>query len=79
MKRTTIMLPPELKERALERARQRGISLGELIRWCLGVTLDRPGELTGDDPMLADDVAFEGEVPFDLSSRHDDHLYEDEP
>ncbi len=32
MKRTTVMLPPELKEKASRLAREKGISLGELLR-----------------------------------------------
>lgn len=78
MKRTTIMLPPELKDRASKQARKLGISLGELIRWCLGAFLDRPGELGADDPLLSDDAVFEGMVPPDTSARHDDYLYRDD-
>ena len=78
MKRTTIMLPPELKDLAEKRARKLGVSMGELIRWSLGAFLERPEELGADDSFLCDDAVFEGEVPADLSEKHDDYLYGDE-
>ena len=75
MKRTTIMLPPELKNRASKRAHKLGISVGELIRWCLGAFLDRPEELSTEDPLLSDDAVYKGRIPPDLSARHDHYLY----
>ena len=75
MKRTTIMLPPELKNRASKHAHKLGISVGELIRWCLGAFLDRPEELSREDPLLSDDAVYKGRVPPDLSARHDHYLY----
>jgi len=77
MKRTTIMLPEALRRRALFRAKQKGVSLGELIRDSLGAAL--PGELYGDQPdPLFEDVIFDGPAPADLSGRHDEYIYDEE-
>ncbi len=42
MKRKTIMLPDDLKEKGMRRARRRGISQGELIRESLGAHVENP-------------------------------------
>lgn len=77
MKRTTIMLPPDLKSRAERKARQDGRSFGELVRESLGRYLrSTPG--APSDPLLADEAVFEDAAPADLSSAHDRYLY-DEP
>lgn len=73
MKRTTIMLPEALRRRAASRARQRGISLGELIRDSLDAAL--PGVSYEHDPQF-EDAIFDGPVPRDLSASHDKYLYE---
>src|SRR5262249_53904573 len=57
MKRTTVMLPEALRRRAAFRARQRGISLGELIRDSLDAAL--PGASYDQDPLF-EDVIFDG-------------------
>ncbi|MBI3272316.1 MAG: hypothetical protein HYZ53_25215 [Planctomycetes bacterium] len=78
MHRTTIMLPGDLRTRALRQAKQRGVSLGELIRSALAARLatDRtPGD--GDDPLYADQAVYRGPVPRDLSAKHDRYLYEE--
>jgi hypothetical protein len=73
MKRTTIMLPEELRRRAASRAKQRGISLGELIRDSLDTAL--PGVSYEEDPLF-EDVIFDDPAPRDLSANHDRYLYE---
>jgi hypothetical protein len=73
MKRTTIMLPEALRRRAASRAKQRGISLGELIRDCLDTAL--PGASYEEDPLF-EDVIFDGPAPRDLSAKHDKYLYD---
>lgn len=72
MKRTTIMLPEALRRRAAFRARQRGISLGELIRDSLDAAL--PGVAYAQDPLF-EDAIFDGPAPRDLSANHDKYLY----
>ena len=76
MKRTTIMLPSELKARAQQRARERGISFGQLLREAVEEALrtDSRGLRTAD-PLFADTAVFPGEAPTDLSSQHDQYLY----
>ena len=76
MKRTTIMLPDDLKMRAHNRARGMGISLGELIRESLEDILGHPDEekLTKDS-LFADDALYDGKAPKDLSRNHDQYLY----
>ena len=77
MKRTTIVLPPELKTRAMKRARNCGISLGELIRTSLEKTLKQPAPSSKEDPFFADKAVFRGRAPRDLSKNHDKYLYGD--
>ncbi len=76
MNRTTIMLPPDLKARAERRARDRGISLGELIRQSLATALTAAGTpRLASDPLFADDATWDGDTPPDLSAEHDRYLY----
>jgi hypothetical protein len=77
MKRTTIMLPEDLRRRAQFRARQKGVSLGELIRGSLDAALPRVTYDEKTDPLF-EDVIFDGPAPKDLSSHHDKYLYDDE-
>lgn len=73
MKRTTVMLPEALRRRAAARARQRGISLGELIRISLDEAL--PGSPYEQDPLF-EDVIFDGPAPRDLAAKHDKYIYD---
>lgn len=73
MKRTTIMLPAELKHRAEWLAREKGTSLGELVRESLETKLAQDGRER--DPFFADAAVFTGDVPSDLSANHDEYLY----
>lgn len=77
MKRTTVMLPEDLRRRARSRARQRGVSLGELIRDSLDASLPHASYDSERDPLF-EDVVFDGPAPRDLSRRHDKYLYDDE-
>jgi hypothetical protein len=74
MKRTTVMLPVDLKARAMRAARERGISFGELLRRSLAATLESPAPAY-DDPVFADTAVFDGETPEDLAAGHDGYLY----
>lgn len=76
MKRTTIMLPLDLKARAARAARERGISFGELVRRSLTATIEAPPTgAVNDDPLFADSAVYEGDTPADLASDHDGYLY----
>lgn len=75
MKRTTVMLPEDLRARAARRARKLGISLGEFIRTAMASMLKKSGGAPDDDPLFKDDAVYEGPVPRDLAARHDDYLY----
>ena len=77
MKRTTIMLPDALRRRAMSRARQKGVSLGELIRDSLDAALPAASYDAGRDPLF-EDVVYDGPAPADGSSRHDEYLYDEE-
>jgi hypothetical protein len=71
------MLPPELKEKAMRRARERGISLGEFLRESLVLALNsKVAQKRKDDPLFADQAVFEGAAPSDLAERHDQYLYD---
>jgi hypothetical protein len=80
MQRTTIMLPPPLKLQAQQLARERGISLGDLVRQALSTMLNRIRE-TGEqmDPLFADQALWEGDAPCDLSQNLDEYLYGEGP
>lgn len=76
MQRTTIMLPPTLKLEAQQLAREKGVSLGDLIRQALAVLLrDNCQEAVVADPLFADTAVWSGDAPDDLSRDHDRYLY----
>ncbi len=76
MKRTTIMLPDDLKMQAHNRARVMGISLGEFVRESLETVLSqREDEKPTEDSLFADNAVYEGKAPRDLSKNHDRYLY----
>ena len=80
MKRTTIMIPDELKMRAIKYANKMGMSLGGFIRESVERALEpTDGEPSSDttDPLFADDAVFRGQTPADLAESHDDYLYGD--
>jgi hypothetical protein len=75
VQRTTITLPPELKDRAMRIARMQGISFGELVRRLLLAAAEQR-ERGGDwDELLADEAVFGGDAPADLAGNHDGYLY----
>ncbi len=74
MKRTTIMLPDQLKSRANQLAHQQGISLGELIRRALTHLCQRKLEQPRN-AFFADEHVYEQETPSNLAKNHDDNLY----
>jgi len=74
MHRTTILLPESLKRDAERRARKEGLSLSELIRRRLAADLPSPEKR----PTFFERVPWAAPAPDDLSSRHDDYLYEAE-
>jgi hypothetical protein len=78
MKRTTIVLPPNLKIQAERHAGQLGISLGELIRQSLTSRLSSLRQPRNSDPFLADTAVFSGPSPKDLAENHDRYLYGDQ-
>jgi len=77
MHRTTIMISVDLKTRAERRARETGISLGELIRDSLASRLETVARRADHDPLLSDEAVFAGKAPRDVARRHDAYLYED--
>jgi predicted DNA-binding protein len=78
MKRTTVMIPEDLKTRAERRARRTGSSLGALVRESLEAALREP-VAAAEDPLFADRAVFRGSLPKDLAAEHDTYLYGDEP
>ena len=79
MKRTTVMIPEDLKVRAERRANSAGLSLGAFIRESLERALKSEAVGKWDDPFLTDDAVYEGETEFDLAQNHDHYLYGEEP
>jgi hypothetical protein len=77
MKRTTIMMPDDLKIRAVKRADSLGISLAEFIRDSLERNLKSDKAVIFADPYLGDDGVYNGDIPSDLAQNHDTYLYGD--
>jgi hypothetical protein len=77
MLRTTVVLPPRLKDAAQQQARSAGISFGEFLRRAVAKAVaDSATRRRGRRDSFLDDMAvFDGEVPNDLSRRHDSYLY----
>ena len=79
MQRTTVVIPARLKQRASTHARTAGISFGEFVRRALERALaDNSRQGRQRDPFLDDRVLFTGDIPEDLSGRHDFYLYGEE-
>jgi hypothetical protein len=79
MKRTTIMIPNELKTLATRHAKKIGMSLGGFIRESLEKAMEVENHRSGkddEDPFFSDETVFSGKSPSDLSANHDDYLYE---
>ena len=60
MERTTILLPPALRERAALLARERGKSLAEMIRELLVRELEQSPRGPALDPLYTDDAVWTG-------------------
>ena len=77
MERTTIMLPKELRKAAASFARQRNISLAELIRLSLSDVLKRKQKDFNTDGGLYGLMldAIEDDGVRDLAENHDKYLY----
>jgi hypothetical protein len=75
MRRTTIMIPEDLKTRAAKRANSEGLSLGGFIRESLERALTPAPEGTLDDPFLNDNAVYKGDTEADMSLNHDIYLY----
>jgi len=79
MRRTQLLIPPDLHRRATEVARARRLSLGSLVREALGEYLARSGDILPKDAAMDDVLLAE---PFDdpvadpaLSADVDHYLY----
>ncbi|MBW2671288.1 MAG: hypothetical protein JRD87_15710 [Deltaproteobacteria bacterium] len=77
MKRTTVMIPEDLKNRACKRASSTGISLGGFIRESLERALRADTAVMNDDPFLTDNAVYEDNTEIDLAQNHDKYLYGD--
>jgi hypothetical protein len=79
MKRTTVMLPADLRRRAFRRAKEQGVSFGVVVRESLDAALPALEGTGGDDPFFADGAVWRGRVPRALAREHDRFLYDSEP
>ncbi|MBW2194361.1 MAG: hypothetical protein JRF37_01985 [Deltaproteobacteria bacterium] len=75
MRRTTVMIPDDLKIRAAKRANMSGLSLGGFIRESLEKALKSNAAGTLDDPFLNDNAVYEDDTAVDLAQNHDIYLY----
>ena len=78
MRRTTVMIPEDLKIRAARRANSAGLSLGGFIRESLERALKSDVAGTLDDPFLNDNAVYEDDTKVDLAQNHDTYLYGEE-
>ena len=74
MKRTTVILPLELENRAKVTARKRGVSFAEFVRRAIEAELNRSDAC---DPLADMDFVWEGPAPRDGAANHDTYLYGD--
>ena len=79
MKRTTVMLPADLRRRAFRRAKEQGVSFGVVVRDSLDAALPASGEVPGEDSLFADGAVWRGRAPRALAREHDRFLYDSEP
>lgn len=76
MHRTTILLPPALHREAEIVARQRGITLSELIRRKLTAAVGaKATSARSRDPLFRPGRLIEGKGPTDMAVAHDHYLY----
>jgi len=78
MKRTTVMLPADLRRRAIRRAKDKGVSFGLVVRESLDAALPAFEGAGGDDPLFMDGAVWRGRVPRALAREHDRFLYDSE-
>jgi len=78
MQRMTILLPSKLKAQAQRRAKERKVSVSDVVRESLEATLEsaETGRRVAD-PLFTDEAVFSGEAPSNLARNHDRYLYED--
>ncbi len=79
MRRTTVMLPADLRRRAFRRAKEKGVSFGVVVRESLDAALPALESPGGVDSLLVDDAVWRGRVPRALARDHDHFLYDPEP
>lgn len=75
MKRTTIMLPNQLKIMVQRIANSMGVSLGEFIRESLEARLKSSKSQNNLDTLFSDETIYRGKSPENLSKEHDHYLY----
>jgi hypothetical protein len=75
MRRTSILLPQSLRNRADRHAHSLGISFGELVRRALAAMLSDSERPAGSDSFFADGAIYSGDLPSGASIHHDEHLY----
>jgi hypothetical protein len=78
VRRTTVVLPEDLRLRAQERARRDGIPFAELVRQAVEARIGTPPASAAQDPLFRDVPVYRGPAPADLSTEHDRYLYEDD-
>ena len=78
-RRTTIVLPPGLKEIATARANKQGISFSEFVRRAVekAVVASVESARWKTDSFFSDRAVFRGKTPRGTAARHDDYLYGD--
>jgi hypothetical protein len=75
MIRTTILLPLDLKKKTEGIAREKGVSMGEYIRFLLDQSLTHKSNSGLKDSFFSDKAVYTAKAPNDLAKNHDSYLY----
>ena len=78
MKRTTIILPDDLRAGVAQRASDMGVSIDEYVCRVLRAALKETATPeAAKDSLFTDAEVFEGRTPVNLAGHHDLHLHGD--
>ena len=72
MNRTTIVLPQDLKRRAVKAAKASGMPFSQLVRQALSEMLKNTKP---SDPFLNDQEVYVDAGPHDTAAAHDQYIY----
>ncbi len=75
MKRTTVMLPLDLKDKVNRYLHKAHLSFGEFVRQLLEERMKNAEGKSPHDSFFGDQAIYTAAAPSDLAKNHDDYLY----